>query len=130
MQDCQERKALRDEQRPDNNRGVPKAAKTAPPPKVLTDLPERLVYARKRAGFTQKELATRSKINASQLSRLEAGERVEGIEASTAIRLAQALGVPVGWLIADEGDAGPVPVFEEPPRGDGRRRRKSDSDEG
>lgn len=105
---------------------MPKAAKTAPPPKALIELPERLTYARKRAGFTKKELAERSNVNASQLSRLEAGERVEGIEAFTVMRLAQALGVPVGWLLADEGGAGPVPVFDEPPRGDRRRRSKAD----
>lgn len=93
-----------------------------PPPEELVTLPERLKYARKRVGFSQKELAERSKVSESQLSRYESSERVEGVEAATVIRLAKALGVPVGWLVADEGDPGPVPVFDEPPRGDGRRK--------
>lgn len=104
-----------------------RTAKPAPPPpEELLSLPERIRYARKRAGFSQKELAARSSVSESQLSRYESSERVEGVEAATLIRLARALGVPVGWLVADEGDAGPIPVFTEPPRGDGRRKPNRD----
>jgi transcriptional regulator with XRE-family HTH domain len=108
-----------------------KTAKTAPPPAPaeVTTLPDRLKYARKRVGFAQKELAERSQGSESQLSGYESAERVEGVEAATVIRLARALGVPVGWLVADEGEPGPVPVFTEPPRGD-RRRRKPDGGKG
>ncbi len=103
-----------------------RTAKAAlPPPRELVDLPDRLQYARKRAGFTQKELAERSQVSEGQISRLVNAARTEGIEAVTIIRLARALGVPVGWLLADEGDVGPVPVFTEPPRGDGRRKPSS-----
>lgn len=108
-----------------------KTAKSASPPapQELTTLPDRLKYARKRVGFSQKELAERSQVSESQLSRYESAERIEGVEAATVIRLARALGVPVGWLVADEGEPGPVPVFVEPPKGD-RRRRKPNGGEG
>lgn len=76
-------------------------------------------YARERIPMTQTALARRAEMDKSQISRIEAGTAVEGIEAATLIRLARALGTPVGWLAADEGDPGPVPVFRE-----GRDRRR------
>jgi transcriptional regulator with XRE-family HTH domain len=90
------------------------------PPKELTTLATRLKYARERAGLTATAVAARADLDLSQVSRYEKGERVEGIEAATVIRLARALGVPVGWLAADEGTLPPIPVFEE---GSDRRRR-------
>ena len=102
---------------------VPRKKPAALPQELLT-LPGRLKYARERARITRTALAEMSDIDISQISRLEKGERGLGVEAATIIRLAHALGVPVGWLAADEGDPGPVPVFRE-----GRdRRRKPDSD--
>ena len=98
---------------PDNVR-VPKK-KTVPPPPALLRLPGRLKYARERAGLTGAALAEKAGIDPSQVSRYENPEsgRAGGIEAATLIRLAEALGVPVGWLAADEGTLPHVPVFRE-----------------
>lgn len=89
------------------------------PPELLT-LPTRLKYARERARMTQTALAKRAELDVSQVSRIEAGERASGIEAATIIRLAKALGAPVGWLAADEGEPGPIPIFRD---GHDRRRK-------
>ncbi len=98
---------------PDNVR-VPRK-KVVPPPAALLRLPGRLKYARERAGLTGAALAEKAGIDPSQVSRYENPEsgRAGGIEAATLIRLAEALGVPVGWLAADEGTLPPVPVFRE-----------------
>lgn len=89
------------------------------PPEINT-FPTRLRYARERANLTRTALASKAKMGLPQYSRIESGERSEGIELTTVIRLAQALGTPVGWLAADEGEPGPVPVFRE---GSDRRRK-------
>lgn len=100
---------------------MPKKREIAPPKELVT-LSTRLKYARERAGLTATAVAERADIDLSQVSRIESGERVAGIEAATVIRLAKALGVPVGWLAADEGSLPPIPVFDE--GGDRRRRPK------
>jgi transcriptional regulator with XRE-family HTH domain len=87
--------------------------KRLPPPPELATLPARLRYARERSQMTQTALAAKAQVALPQISRLEAGERVSGIEAATIIRLARALGAPVGWLAADEGELGQIPVFHE-----------------
>lgn len=92
----------------------------------LQTLASRLTYARERGKLTKRALAEKAEMDISQLTRFEQGERIDGIEAATVIRLARALKVPVGWLAADEGEPGPVPVFRE--AGDGRRRPKAESD--
>lgn len=79
----------------------------------LTTFPERLKYARTRAKLTKAALAKRAGMDPSRMTRLESGERVQGIEAATVIRLARELGTSVGWLAADEGEVGPVPTFQE-----------------
>ena len=91
---------------------MPRKKDIAPPPQLLT-LPARLKYARERTGMTATALAERAEMDLSQISRLESGERAGGIEAATVIRLAQALGVPIGWLAADEGQLPPAPIFRE-----------------
>lgn len=91
-----------------------------PPPPELRTLPTRLRYARERIPMTQTALAKKAEMDKSQISRIEKGEASDGIEAATLIRLARALGTPVGWLAADEGDPGPVPLFRE---GVDRRRK-------
>lgn len=103
--------------------------RSAPKTRELTTLPSRLKYARERCHMTLTALAKLSGLDLSQVSRIEGGERVDGIEAATIIRLARALQVSVGWLAADEGDPGPIPTFPEPmtPISD-RRRRKPSSD--
>jgi transcriptional regulator with XRE-family HTH domain len=101
---------------------VPKK-KAVPPLPELQTLPGRLKYARERAGLTGAALAMAAEMDPSQVSRLEGDERLAGVEAATIIRLARALGVPVGWLAADEGPLPPkIPVFRET---DGRRRKPS-----
>ena len=111
---------------PENHQDV--AKKSTPKPEVseLKTFPARLTYARTRGKLTKSALADKALMDISQLTRLEQGERVDGIEAATIIRLARALKVPVGWLAADEGDPGPVPVFRE--SGDKRRRAKPEGD--
>lgn len=96
------------------------------PPK-LRSLPLRVKYARARAGMTARALAKRSEMTPSQISRIETGDRVRGIEAATVLRLAEALGVPAGWLLADEGTLPPVPVFSDEASLGDRRRRKPGS---
>lgn len=97
-----------------------------PKKKPAAELPElatfhaRLTYARERAGITKRALAKALGVDPGQITRHEQGERAQGIEAATVIRLARELGVPVGWLAADEGSLGPPPVFRE----GGDRRRK------
>lgn len=101
---------------------VPRKKPTPPLPELET-LPGRLKYARERARLTGAALAEASGIDASQISRIESGERTAGVEAATLIRLARECGVPVGWLAADEGalPERPIPLFRETDR---RRRRK------
>jgi transcriptional regulator with XRE-family HTH domain len=82
-------------------------------------------YQRTRAKLTVRGLAERANMHPGQISNIERskdGDRVAGIEAATILRLASALGCPAGWLLAEEGDPGPVPVFREA----GDRRRKPD----
>lgn len=108
----------------ENHQGV--AAKKKPKPLLpeLQTFPSRLTYARERGKLTKAALAKKADMDPAQLTRWEDGERVDGMEAATLIRLARALVVPVGWLAADEGEPGPVPVFRE--AGDKRRRPKTD----
>jgi transcriptional regulator with XRE-family HTH domain len=94
---------------------VPRKKPVPPPPELLT-LPSRLKYARERAGLTGVALAQASQIDPAQISRYENAERLTGVEAATLIRLARALGVPVGWLAADEGGLPPAPIFREAPK--------------
>ena len=102
---------------------MPKKKEREPLNELVT-FPTRLKYARERAQMTQSALAQKADVDATQLSRWESGDRHEGIEAAAIIRLARALGAPVGWLAADEGELGPIPVFRE-----GRdRRRKANRD--
>lgn len=89
----------------------------------LSSFPTRLKYARERAGLTQTALAEMTGIDISQISRWERGDRVDGMQIATIIRLARALGQPTGWLAADEGQPA-VPVFREPT--DRRRKPKAE----
>lgn len=124
-QDCQQLNALSSEDTPGRIRSVPKK-KTRPVPPELETLGGRLIYARERQHLTAAAVAKAASMDPGQLSRYESGERTAGIEAATVIALARALGVPVGWLAADEGQLPPlppVPIFRE--SSDRRRRRKS-----
>lgn len=98
---------------------MPKKKPVAELPELST-FPARLTYARERAGITKAALAKAVGVDPPAITRHEQGERAQGIEAATVIRLARALGVPVGWLAADEGQLGPAPIFHE---GADRRRK-------
>jgi transcriptional regulator with XRE-family HTH domain len=91
---------------------VPKKKERTPPAELAT-LGTRLKYARERQRLTAAAVAESAQIDPGQLSRYEKGERTSGIEVATVIALARALGVPVGWLAADEGTLPPVAVFRE-----------------
>jgi transcriptional regulator with XRE-family HTH domain len=91
----------------------------------IDTLPLRVRLARERVPMTQRALAKKLGIDPGQISRLESGKRGQGLELATVIQLARVLGVPVGWLAANEGEMGPVPVFRERVS-DGRRRDDPD----
>lgn len=99
------------------------ARKQKPVPAELQTLPTRVKYARERGKMSMAALAKRADMDPSQITRLEDGQSNEGIETATVIRLARALGVPVGWLAADEGEPGPIPLFRDV----SDRRRKPNS---
>ena len=61
----------------------------------------RLKTARKNAGLTMLELGTRLfHTNEHWVKRIESGDK--GASAFTAVRLAEAVGVDVGWLLTGE----------------------------
>ena len=58
---------------------------------------ENLLRARKQAGLSQEELAVRASLHRTEIGLLERGERLARID--TAIKLAGAVGVPIGELL-------------------------------
>ena len=68
---------------------------------LLVDIASRfgknLSRARKRAGMSQEEAGIRASLHRTEIGLLERGERVPRID--TAIKLAGAVGVPLGELI-------------------------------
>lgn len=73
------------------------------PTQELLEFPARLTMAMSLAKVGVREAARRCGITAGQISRYKRGESVAGIQADLIIRMAQALNVSVGWLIAGEG---------------------------
>jgi transcriptional regulator with XRE-family HTH domain len=63
---------------------------------------KRLKEARKATGMSQKELEDKSGVNQGRISRIENGDRMEGISAAAFVRLARPLGVRAGWLLTGE----------------------------
>lgn len=63
-----------------------------------------LQQARNRRGLTQRQLAERSGLNQSVLSRIESGQREPSL--SEAVRLAGALHVPLEWLVTGKDEPG------------------------
>jgi transcriptional regulator with XRE-family HTH domain len=61
------------------------------------DLGENLRAARKRLELTQEQVAERSGVHATEVSRIEAGKR--DLKVSTLRRLAKAVEVPPGQLL-------------------------------
>jgi transcriptional regulator with XRE-family HTH domain len=64
----------------------------------MTDLGPRLREARERLELTQEEVAQRSGVHATEVSRIEAGKRDPQV--STLLRLAKAVEVSPGQLLA------------------------------
>jgi len=63
----------------------------------MTDFGVRLRQARERLGLTQEDVAGRSGVHATEVSRIEAGKRDPKV--STLLRLARAVEVPAGQLL-------------------------------
>jgi transcriptional regulator with XRE-family HTH domain len=76
----------------------------------MNTLQERLSVARKKAGLTQSQLATRAAVSQSTIAQIESG-RNSGTK--FAFRLANALGVSVEWLLAGKGTPEPSTTREE-----------------
>lgn len=98
---------------------MPKKKPGEPQPELET-FATRLKYARDRAGLTQTALSERSGIDKTQINRWESQARGTGLTVEKLLKLAKALGQPVGWLAADEGQPA-IPVIRE--QTDRRRRR-------
>jgi transcriptional regulator with XRE-family HTH domain len=64
---------------------------------VGSDLGRNLRHARDRLGLTQEQVAERSGVHATEVSRIEAGKRDPRV--STMERLAKALGIPPSDLL-------------------------------
>jgi len=76
----------------------------------MEDLPifqERLLLARRRAGVSQGELAKRTAMYASDISKMERGRMLP--TAPRLRRLAEALGVSADYLLGLQGDAQTAP---------------------
>jgi len=72
---------------------------------MLRGLPERLLEARKKLGFTQKELAERLGVSWRGLQDNEAGKSIPGGQALAGYA---SLGVDVGWLLLGEDRPSPT----------------------
>lgn len=68
-------------------------------PPELDGITKRLVEARERAGVSVTDAGT---------SRLERGYRLKNLSAVVAVRIAEQLGVSVGWLLTGEGPPRPT----------------------
>jgi transcriptional regulator with XRE-family HTH domain len=81
--------------RPDVGRRVPRARD----PSLLRSIGIRVRALRGTRGWTQEELAARTRMQASAVSRIESGDL--GFTLTTASVIARALGVPIGRLFED-----------------------------
>jgi transcriptional regulator with XRE-family HTH domain len=78
----------------------------------------RLSEARKRAGLSARALDKKAGITPGHTTLIEQGERAKP-SAEIVHKLAVALGVPMGWLVAGEaGESGEMPSADVPPRSD------------
>jgi transcriptional regulator with XRE-family HTH domain len=69
--------------------------------RVAEQFGKNLAYCRKRAKFSQEELAVRASLHRTAVGQLERGERVA--RADTIIKLAGSLGIPPGELLDGMG---------------------------
>ena len=98
------------------------APKRKPPielPTEMRGLQGRLRYAMdtrlgENPGLTQNEIARRAEVDGGNLSAYLDGQRLEGIQARTVIKLARALHINVNWLLTGIEPSGlgsePTPV--------------------
>lgn len=90
-------------------------------PSSMVGLSGRLKMARRARGWAVTELGERADVDIGTISRTENDIGIEGRSATLLVRLAEALDVPVGWLIANEG---PAPEFLVGGGGGGRKTRR------
>lgn len=79
-----------------------KPAKRRPLPASMKGFPSRLSEAIEEDGRPDREIAEAADVDAGGLSRWKRGQRFQGIDAASVVRVAKALGVRVGWLLAGE----------------------------
>jgi len=77
------------------------ATSIATDPQGASDLKRRFRKAREHAGFTLRELATKSGQPLSTITDIEGGRRMPRID--TLEKISQALRVPSGWLAYGDG---------------------------
>ncbi|HEY3494788.1 MAG TPA: helix-turn-helix transcriptional regulator [Polyangiaceae bacterium] len=92
----------------------------------LEELPRRIKFARGLYSWSQVDLAERSGVNQSSISRYETGERLVSVTADSLIRIAEATRVSLVWLATGEGpvfgENGPTVTMTEPPSPKGKTR--------
>lgn len=71
-------------------------------PDAILDLPKRLAEAMERDDINATQLSERADVSKQVITRLLNGERRDGVRGASIIKLANALGVRVGWLLAGE----------------------------
>lgn len=71
-------------------------------PKEFSDIVDRIRSARIMRGLGSRELSKLSGLSSAAVSRLET-RKVDGIEVSTLVQIADALGVRRAWLLTGEG---------------------------
>ncbi len=69
------------------------------PEEIVRRFGENLKRARRRAGLSQEEAAVRASLHRTEIGLLERAERTPRID--TAVKLAGAVGVPIGELLGD-----------------------------
>jgi len=65
---------------------------------VMQDLGKRIIQARERRGWSQRDLVRRSGVGQNNLSALEQGKK-PSVRADTVVRLAEALRVSTDYLL-------------------------------
>jgi transcriptional regulator with XRE-family HTH domain len=96
--------------------------RVAPISPELDEFPERLTRAREASGLSMRRLAKAAQASHSKFVLLERGEGVAGLGIDQALKIARALHVSVGWLVAGEQPAtgtrrrGPEVVLRETDR--------------
>ena len=72
-------------------------------PLNMQELGKRIIAARQRLGWSQRELVRAARVGQNNLSVLEQGKK-PGVRADTVVRLAEALGVSTDYLMGRTED--------------------------